>query len=115
MAITYKNAQKTLRGLKQFYANEQNGLPHEDAALFDLAWDLAEWLEDAEYNGGRSGMAEFAVELRKEATAVNVDTAVNWLHQSILDYGRCTDEEYDAFLSGAGFGGDIVEFLVNRV
>jgi hypothetical protein len=114
MTIGYSSSQKTLKKLHKFYQNEERGVPHDDAELFDLAWDLAEWLEDSEYNFGRDGMIEFASELREAPTVVNIDTAVNWLHQTILDYGFCTDEERYEFLSCEGFCGDIVEFLLER-
>jgi len=95
---------KLLERLTRFYKAEARGLPHEPAELFELAWDLADVLE--EYNC--DGEVDCAA-LRKEHSVTLIDTAVNVLHQNLLN---AENEDTGAMMDY--LQGDLVKYLRHR-
>jgi len=77
--------------LTQFYKDEKAGLPHNKADLFEIAWELADILEDwGESSNAWKGLSmwsfdEFVHKLRTEYTSALIDIAVDTMHQSLLD------------------------------
>ena len=110
--MTHKARTRLLPRLKKFYRNEERGYPHRDIDLFNLAYDVSECLEDYSTCCGCGGedMLEHAKRTRKNPTATNIDTGVNFLHRDILNYGLASDEDIDQFL----FYESLAEYLLSR-
>jgi hypothetical protein len=103
---------KVLSRLKKFYKEEASGKPHVKSEMFELAWDLADILEDYATHGDEE-FAEHAKTLRSEANVVNIDIAVNMLHRELLNHDGVSDRElYKVFFST--YGGEIIDYLLNR-
>lgn len=105
-----------LISLTKFYRNEQRHLPHDPAKLFEMAWQLADILEDeGERSNAWKGVPshyefdEFVAALRQDSTVALIDAAVHTMHQTLLD-SQCED-------TGVLMGyleGDIVQYLLRR-
>ena len=109
---------KILDRLTKFYSNELSGVPHTHVELFELAWDLAELLEDfgVDSNAWKSDEDEFDAmleDLRAKHTVSEyvtlIDTLVHEMHQTLLDN---ENEDCEPMLQYSQ--GDIVDYLLNR-
>lgn len=105
---------KLLNRLTQFYRNEKCHIPHDKTALFDLAWDLADILEDYGpdsniFKGDDEDFQALVYRLRHKYDVIAIDTAVNHMHQSLLD------SQWEDCGPMLGYcDGDVVEFLLHR-
>ena len=109
-----------LSKLTQFYKRELRSLPHDKADLFDLAWQLANLLEDYGPNSNMWKNSEkefddFITQIRIDKNSVKdlvvwIDTAVDHMHQSLLN-SQHDDSENLLFQY---LSQDIVQYLLNR-
>jgi len=95
---------KLLARLTRFYKDEAMRLPHRPAELFELAWDLADVLESYGYDSEVNCTA-----LRKQCSVTLIDTAVNVLHQNLLN---AENEDTGAMMNY--LEGDLVRYLLER-
>lgn len=102
-----------LTRLTKFYKDEEAGLPHTKAELWELAYELSEVMQDHAANcklpSTYDDLDEFLAELKAKPTSVLIDTAVNVLHQALLEYA---DEDYE--LTFRWLSQDIVAYLLSR-
>jgi hypothetical protein len=106
---------KLLKELSKFYHNEAQGLGHYDDDLATLGWYLAETLEEAGIDSNAcKDEDEFTAlvdALRTQPTSTIIDSAVNEMHQGLLDEIDRSGEESELMMA---LGGDIVEYLLHR-
>jgi len=95
---------KLLGRLTRFYKDEAARLPHKPADLFELAWDLADLMEDY----GCANEID-CIALRRQHNVTLIDTAVNILHQHLLD---AENEDTGAMMNY--LEGDLVRYLLER-
>jgi len=109
-----------LHKLTRFYKEEAQGIPHDEVFLFDLAYDLAELLEREGVGSNitkyddEDDFNAFVEQLRREHNSVVIDTAVNHMHQGLLDAVDWSGEESMAMMNDENIAGDIREYLLNR-
>lgn len=109
---------KLLNRLTKFYKNEADNIPHSKPELFEVAWDLADILEDwgPDSNIWKSGdeeMEETVANLKTKHTVAEyitlIDTVINEMHQGLLS--SQLEDEYALMDFCAG---NIVEYLLRR-
>jgi hypothetical protein len=110
---------KMLDRLTKFYRNEATNTPHTHIELFELAWDLANILEDegpdsnAWKNGDDEEFENAVRDLRAKHTTseytILIDTTVNEMHQTLLD-----NQLEDTAPMMDYSDGDIAEYLLRR-
>lgn len=102
-----------LSKLTKFYKDESVGLPHDKAEIWDIAWQLAEILKVYgidEWKGFGLDCEEWLItKLQTSPDSALVDTAVNVLHQSLLDAKG--ERQNRLFLL---LGKDIIAYLLHR-
>jgi len=102
---------KLLGKLRMFYQNEENGIPHRDNTLFDIGNDLANALVEfgSDSNAWKSEKDEFdalVLRLRIRPTVLDIDQAVNSIHQSFLE-----DDDESALLN---YASDFKQYILYR-
>lgn len=102
---------KLLNKLKRFYRDDEKGLPHYEDDLMDIGNDLADALLDfGPYsNAWKYDEGEFDVfvnKLRTNPSAVDIDFAVDSIHQSLLE-----DDNESALLE---YANDFKDYILNR-
>lgn len=103
----------SLAKLNKFYKEEKDRLPHDAAEIWDLAWMLAEVIEDVPGNcklpSAWGSVDKFVAELKSKPTAIVVDIAVDALHQTLLAQ---SSDDYE--LTFRWLGEDIRAYLLSR-
>jgi len=109
--------EKTIEMLIKFYKNEESGLGHYEDDLVELAWALAEVLEEEGpdcniWKGYEEDFYAMIEDLRKKHDVTTIDTAVNHMHQGLLDaLDRSGGDSTDMMCYHEG---DIRSYLLSR-
>jgi hypothetical protein len=107
---------RLVKNLKKFYNEETLGLSHDDALLWEIAQDLADIIENTNnwtpvlsvFSGDEDDDAEI---LRNNWTVINIDLAIDGLHQALLDTVDISGESSEEMLS---LEMSLQEYLLNR-
>jgi len=111
------NAQRAISLVKKFYREEEAGEPHSQEFLDDVGFELADIIENISHNwtpvlGVFSGREENDADiLRRHPGAAAIDTAINGLHQALLDAADPSGESSEEMLN---WGADLRDYLLGR-